>query len=53
MAGWRDGHPQVENAGGLWVDQEVVVDKNLVTSRVPNDLPVFCKTLIGLATATA
>ncbi len=30
------------NAGGNWVDQEVVVDKGLVTSRNPKDLPAFC-----------
>jgi protease I len=32
----------IENAGGIWVDKEVVVDKGLVTSRNPNDLPAFC-----------
>ena len=41
----------VENAGAEWTDEEVVVDKNLVTSRVPNDLPQFCKKLIALASA--
>lgn len=30
------------NAGADWVDQEVVVDKNMITSRNPNDLPAFC-----------
>jgi protease I len=33
----------VVNAGAHWVDAEVVVDKNLVTSRKPEDLPAFCK----------
>jgi protease I len=32
----------VKNAGGTWVDKEVVVDHGLVTSRSPDDLPVFC-----------
>jgi protease I len=32
----------VKNAGGTWVDEEVVVDEGLVTSRSPDDLPVFC-----------
>lgn len=34
------------NAGATYVDQEVVVDGNLITSRTPKDLPVFCKTII-------
>ena len=33
----------VVNAGANWVDAEVVVDNNLVTSRKPEDLPAFCK----------
>ena len=32
----------IRNAGGIWVDEEVVVDQGLVTSRNPNDLPAFC-----------
>ncbi len=32
----------VVNAGGLYEDAEVVVDRNLVTSRKPDDLPAFC-----------
>jgi len=32
----------IRNAGGLWVDEEVVVDEGLVTSRDPDDLPAFC-----------
>jgi protease I len=31
----------VVNAGGIWVDEEVVIDGNLVSSRVPKDLPAF------------
>lgn len=34
------------NAGADWVDEEVVVDGNLITSRVPNDLPAFCREVI-------
>lgn len=34
------------NAGAEWVNEEVVVDKNIVTSRAPQDLPVFLKTII-------
>ena len=36
----------VVNAGAHWVDAEVVVDRNLVTSRKPEDLPAFCKACI-------
>jgi protease I len=35
------------NAGATYVDAEVVRDGNLVTSRVPSDLPAFCRTIIG------
>ena len=36
----------VANAGAAWVDAEVVVDGNLVTSRKPDDLPAFCRACI-------
>ncbi len=36
----------LENAGAKWQDEEVVVDGNLITSRNPDDLKVFCKTII-------
>jgi protease I len=35
------------NAGARWVDQEVMVDGNLITSRKPDDLPSFCVALIS------
>jgi protease I len=34
------------NAGATWVDQEVVVDGNLITSRKPDDLPAFCREIV-------
>lgn len=37
----------VKNAGAEYVDKEVVQDGNLITSRNPNDLPAFCKTIIA------
>ena len=36
------------HAGGQWTDAEVVVDANLVTSRTPNDLPAFMRTMVEL-----
>lgn len=34
------------NAGAQWIDKNVVVDGTLITSRNPDDLPVFCRTII-------
>ncbi|MFH1349838.1 MAG: type 1 glutamine amidotransferase domain-containing protein [Pseudomonadota bacterium] len=39
------------HAGGNWVDQEVVVDGNLITSRKPDDLPAFMRAVIKALTA--
>ncbi|WP_254546045.1 type 1 glutamine amidotransferase domain-containing protein [Halomarina pelagica] len=36
----------VRNAGGEWVDEEVVTDRGLVTSRGPDDLPAFCDAIV-------
>jgi protease I len=36
----------LRNAGATWVDEEVVVDDGLVSSRKPDDLPAFCKKMI-------
>lgn len=38
------------NAGAEWLDAEVVVDGNLVTSRMPEDLPAFCRASIAVLT---
>jgi protease I len=37
----------VINAGATYVDQEVVQDGNIITSRVPTDLPAFCRTIVA------
>src|SRR4051812_36046704 len=34
------------NAGAKWVDEEVVVDNGLITSRTPKDLPAFCQKMV-------
>lgn len=46
---WHDGVPEeIKKAGGHYEDKEVVVDKNLVTSRYPGDLPAFMKEMMKL-----
>jgi deglycase len=38
----------VRNAGGIWVDRDVVGDQNWVTSRQPSDLPAFNRAMVSL-----
>jgi protease I len=38
----------VQNAGGTYVDQEVCIDSNVITSRTPEDLPAFVVALMEL-----
>ena len=46
LTSWPTIRTDVTNAGGEWVDEEVHVDRGLVTSRKPADLPAFCSKLI-------
>jgi protease I len=46
VTGWPSIRTDLENAGGDVVDQEVAVDGNLITSRKPDDIPAFAKTLV-------
>lgn len=41
VTSWPSLQTDLKNAGAIWVDQEVVVDQCLITSRNPNDLPAF------------
>ncbi|MGE4131608.1 MAG: type 1 glutamine amidotransferase domain-containing protein [Bdellovibrionales bacterium] len=46
VTSWPSLKCDLENAGAQWVDQEVVVDQGIVTSRKPDDLEAFCSKLI-------
>ena len=46
MTSWPSLQTDIRNAGGTWVDREVHTDNGLVTSRKPDDLPVFCKKIV-------
>lgn len=50
VTGWPSIRTDLENAGGDLVDEEVVVDGNLITSRKPDDIPAFSKALIEALT---
>jgi protease I len=47
VTSWPSLQTDIRNAGGDWVDEEVVVDGNLISSRNPDDLPAFTKALLG------
>jgi protease I len=48
VTGWPSIRTDLRNAGGEVVDQEVAVDGNIVTSRMPEDIPAFVQAFIGL-----
>jgi protease I len=46
MTSWPSVHTDLQNAGANWVDQEVVVDGQFITSRKPEDIPAFSREII-------
>src|SRR3984893_1715439 len=48
IASWPSLKTDLRNAGGEWMDQESVVDRNLVSSRKPDDIPAFNRAMIKL-----
>jgi protease I len=47
LTSWPSLQDDIRNAGGSWVDREVVVDTNWVSSRKPDDLPAFNRELVA------
>lgn len=46
LASWPSLQTDIRNAGGTWVDEEVVTDGNLISSRNPDDLPAFNQAIL-------
>ena len=46
ITSWPSLKTDIRNAGGNWVDEQVVVDNGLVSSRRPDDLPAFCAKIV-------
>jgi protease I len=58
LTSWPSLQTDVRNAGGKWVDEPVVVDGNLITSRKPDDIPAFNSAILealrhGMSSAAA
>jgi protease I len=46
LTSWPSLRTDIRNAGGEWVDEEVVIDKGVISSRNPDDLPAFNKAIV-------
>jgi len=46
VTSWLSLKTDLKNAGATWVDQEVVIDGQFITSRNPNDIPAFNRAII-------
>jgi protease I len=46
LTSWPSLRTDITNAGGQWTDEKVVVDRNLITSRNPDDIPAFISALL-------
>jgi protease I len=46
LTSWPDIQKDLEKAGAEWINEEVVIDSNLITSRKPDDLEVFCNKIL-------
>jgi protease I len=51
LTSWPSLQDDIRNAGGTWLDREVVVDTNWVSSRKPADLPAFNRELLAALAA--
>ncbi|AKT52413.1 type 1 glutamine amidotransferase domain-containing protein [Arsenicicoccus sp. oral taxon 190] len=47
LTSWPSLQTDIRNAGGEWVDEEVVTSDNLITSRKPDDIPAFNKAVVA------
>jgi protease I len=46
LTSWPSLQTDLRNAGATWVDEQVVIDGNVITSRKPDDLPAFCTAVV-------